>query len=147
MGKLRASLLAGGAGAIVVAGTMILAAPASAGVVGTYQFGQNGQYPLGTMMFTKPNVYSDAYTQGTTDSGVWHQKGKAIKVKITVSSQPLDVGCVLKGTLTTTGIGSASAPGSIRCPSGSKGTWYAVKNGGTTATSAGTSGSPSWFQG
>ncbi len=147
MGKLRASLLAGSVGMIALAGTTVLATPASAGVVGTYQFGQNGQYPLGTMTFAKPNLYSDAFTQGTTDSGVWHQNGEDIKVKITTSSQPLDVGCILKGTLTSTGIGSASAPGSIRCPNGTKGNWYAVKNPGTSSSAAGTSGIHSWFQG
>jgi hypothetical protein len=149
MRKLRASLLAGSSGVIALAATTVLASPAFAGVVGSYQFGQNGQYPLGTMTFAKPNLYSDTFTQGPTDSGVWHQKGQAIKVKITTSSQPLDVGCVLKGTLTSTGIGSASAPGSIRCPDGTKGTWYAVKSAGTSSSSmaTGASGIHSWFQG
>jgi hypothetical protein len=147
MGKLRVSVLAVGAAVIALAGTTVLAAPAFAGVVGTYQFGQNGQYPLGTMTFAKPNLYSDTFTQGPTDSGVWHQNGQDIKVKITTSSQPLDVGCVLKGTLTSTGIGSASAPGSIRCSDGTKGTWYAVKNAGASSMAAGTLGIHSWFQG
>ena len=73
------------------------------------------------MTFAKPNLYSDAFTQGPTDSGVWHQNGEAIKVKITTSSQQLDVGCILKGTLTSTGIGSASAPGFHSVPEWNEG--------------------------
>ncbi len=149
MGKLRASLLAGGSGLIALVGTTALAAPASAGVVGTYQFDQNGQFPLGTMTFAQPNVFSDSFTSGgTTDSGSWNVKGGVVKIKITSSYQPLDVGCILKGTVTTAGIASASNPGSVQCPTGVTGTWYAVKNAGTESVAvAGTSGPHSWSQG
>ena len=147
MGKLRASLLAGGAGVIAMAGSIVLAAPASASVVGTYQFGQNGTFPLGTMTFAKPNVFSDSFDQGPTDTGVWRRFDKAIKIKITASSEQLDVGCVLKGTVTSTGISSASSPGSFRCPSGATGTWYAVKNAGSSSTTPKVSSAHSWFAG
>lgn len=144
MGKLRASLLAGGAGIIALAGTSVLTVPASAGVIGGYQFGQNGQFPLGTMTMAKRNMYSDTFASGTTDTGVWRIDDKVVRIKITGSSQPLDIGCVLKGKVTTAGIGSASAPGSYKCKSGSTGTWYAVKTSGTVPSS---SGRTSWFQG
>lgn len=147
MRKLRPSFLAGATGVIALAGTAVLASPVSAGVAGTYQFGQNGQFPVGTMTFTKPDQFSDMFINGITDTGTWHRNVNVVKIKITTSSDPYDIGCILKGTVTTTGIGSASAPGDYQCPSGS-GTWYAVKNTGTTAsTAAGTSGSHSWFQG
>ena len=149
MGKLRTSLLAGGSGLIALLGTAALAAPASAGVVGTYQFAQNGQFPLGTMTLAQPNVFSDSYTSGgTTDSGSWQVNGGVVKIKITSSYQPLDVGCILKGTVTTAGIGSAANPGSVRCPDGVTGSWYAVKNAGTGSVAVtGTSGPHSWSQG
>jgi hypothetical protein len=149
MGKLRASLLAGSSGLIALVGTMTLAAPASAGVGGSYQFAQNGQFPLGTMTFAQPNLFSDSFTSGgTTDSGSWHVKGGVVKIKITSSSQPLDVGCILKGTVTTTGFASASKPGSVQCPTGVTGTWYAVKNAGAeSVAAAGASGPQSWSQG
>ncbi len=148
MGKLRASLLAGSFGLIAVVGTTALAAPASAGVVGTYQFAQNGQFPLGTMTLAQPNQFSDSFTSGgTTDSGSWHVKAGVVKIKITSSDQPLDVGCVLKGTVTTAGIASASHPGSVQCPTGVTGTWYAVTNaGGQSAAVTGMSGPHSWSQ-
>ena len=147
MGKLRTSLLAGGAGVIALAGSTVLAAPASAGVVGTYQFGQNGTFPLGTMTFAKPNAFSDSFSQGPSDTGAWRRFGAEIKIKITASTQPLDVGCVLKGRITSTGIGSASAPGSFRCPSGVTGTWYAVKDAGSSSTMPQASGTLGWFRG
>ena len=148
MGRLRASLLAGGSGLIALVGTTALAAPASAGVVGTYQFAQNGQFPLGTMTLVQPNLFSDSFTSGgTTDSGSWHVKGGVVKIKITSSNQPLDVGCILKGTVTTVGIASASNPGSVQCPNGVTGTWYAVKNAGAPGAVPGTSGPQSWSQG
>lgn len=152
MGKLRTSLLAGGSGLIAMVGTTALAAPASAGVAGAYQFAQDGQFPLGTMSLAQPNLFSDSFTSGgTTDSGTWQVKTGVVKIKITSSNQPLDVGCILKGTLTTAGIASASSPGSVQCPT-VNGTWYAVKNAGTesvamTGTSTGTSGPHSWSQG
>ena len=149
MGKLRASLIAGGSGLIALLGTTALAAPASAGVVGTFQFAQNGQFPLGTMTLAQPNLFSDSFTSGgTTDSGSWQVKGGVVKIKITSSSQPLDVGCILKGTVTSAGIASASNPGSVRCPDGVTGTWYAVKNSGTGSVAVpGTSDPYSWSQG
>ncbi len=147
MGKLRASLLAGGAGVIALVGSTVLAAPASAGVIGSYQFGQNGTFPLGTMTFAKPNVFSDSFTQGPTDTGVWRRTEDAIKIKITASSEQLDVGCVLKGVVTSTGIGSASAPGSFRCPSGVTGTWYAIKNSGSDSNLRHKTDAHSWFRG
>ena len=131
MGTLRASLLAGGSGLIALVGTTLVAQPASAGVVGTYQFAQNGQFPVGAMTLDQPNLFTDSFTSGgTTDSGLWHVKGGIVKIKITSSNQPLDVGCVLKGTVTAAGISSASNPGSIHCPTGVTGTWYAVMNAG-----------------
>ena len=143
MGKLRTSLLAGVSGLIALVGTTALAAPASAGVVGTYQFGQNGHFPLGGgRRLAQPNLFSDSFTSaGTTDSGSWQVKGGVVKIKITSSDQPLDVGCILKGTVTTAGIASPSSPGSVQCPTGVTGTWYAVENAGTesvavTGTSA-----------
>ncbi len=149
MGTLRASLLAGGSGLIALVGTTSLAMPASAGVVGTYQFAQDGQFPAGTMTLAQPNLFSDSFTSGgTTDSGLWHVKEGAVKIKITSSNQPLDVGCILKGTMTTAGIASASSPGSIHCPTGVTGTWYAVMNTGTqSVTVTGTSGPHSWSDG
>ncbi len=149
MGKLRASVLAGGSGLIALVGTTALAAPASAGAVGTYQFAQNGQFPLGTMTLAQPNLFSDSFTSGgTADSGSWQVKGGVIKIKITSSSQPLDVGCILKGTVTSAGIASASNPGSVRCPDGVTGTWYAVKSAGAaSAAVTGTSDPQSWSQG
>lgn len=147
MGKLRASFLAGGAGVIALVGSTVLAAPASAGVIGSYQFGQNGTFPLGTMTFAKPNVFSDSFTQGPTDTGVWRRTEDAIKIKVTASSEQLDVGCVLKGVVTSTGISSASAPGSFRCPSGVTGTWYAVKDAGSNSTLRNTTDTHNWFWG
>jgi hypothetical protein len=153
MGRLRASLLAGGSGLIALVGMTVLAVPASAGVVGTYQFAQNGQFPLGTMTLAQPNLFSDSFASGgTTDSGSWLVKGGVVKIKVTSSDQPLDVGCILKGTLNTAGISSASNPGSVQCPTGVTGTWYAVRNAGTESaamagTAGGTSGPQSWSQG
>jgi hypothetical protein len=149
MGTLRASLLAGGSGLIALVGTTCLAEPASAGVVGTYQFAQNGQFPVGALTLAQPNVFTDSFASGgTTDSGSWHTTGGVVKIKITSSNQPLDVGCILKGTVTTAGISSASNPGSIHCPTGVTGTWYAVVNANTNSIAVtGTSGPRSWSQG
>jgi hypothetical protein len=147
MAKLRASFLATGACVIALAATTALAAPASAGVVGTYQFGQNGTFPAGSMTFATHHVFSDAFTNGPTDTGVWSRVLTAIRIKITASSEQLDVGCVLKGTITPTGISSAADPGSVTCPSGVTGTWYAVTSAGTSTPTSPTSGTHSWSQG
>jgi hypothetical protein len=144
MGMLRTSLLSAGAGLITLTGTTVLAAPASAGVVGTYQFGQDGAFPVGTMTLAKPNVYSDSFINGTTDSGVWLKTVTGIKIKIKSSTEQLDVGCVLKATITSTGFGSASLPGRYTCPSGLTGTWYAVLNSGSTTNPGVPPGTNGW---
>ncbi len=112
---------------IALVGTTALAAPASA-ERRYVQFDQNGQFPLGTMTLVQPDLFSDSFTSGgTTDSGSWQVTAGVVKIKIKSSSEPLDVGCILKGTVTSAGIASASNPGSVRCPDGVTGTWYAVK--------------------
>ena len=69
------------------------------------------------MTLAQPNLFSDSFTSaGTTDSGSWQVKGGVVKIKITSSDQPLDVGCILKGTVTTAGIASPSNQGSVQCP-------------------------------
>jgi hypothetical protein len=133
MGMLRTSLLSAGAGLITLTGTTVLAAPASAGVVGTYQFGQDGTFPVGTQTLAKQHTYSDNFLNGTTDTGVWQRTATGIKIKITASTEQLDVGCVLKGTITSAGFSSASNPGRYKCPSGLTGTWYAIKNSGSSS--------------
>jgi hypothetical protein len=133
MGMLRTSLLVAGAGLITLAATTVGAAPASAGVVATYQFGQDGTFPVGTQTLAKAHTYSDNFLNGTTDTGTWQRTTTEIKIKITASSEQLDVGCVLKGTITSAGFSSASSPGRYKCPSGLTGTWYAIKNTGSSS--------------
>jgi hypothetical protein len=145
MGRLRASLLAGGVVLITLAGTTVVAAPASAGVVGSYQIGQDGSFPVGTMTLAKQGAYSDVFANGTTDTGVWHKSlTGGIKIKITASSEELDVGCVLKGTINSTGFSSASDPGKYTCPNAPSGTWYAIKGSGSTPNPPGAPGASGW---
>jgi hypothetical protein len=146
MGTLRASLLAGGACLITLVGTTVFAAPASAGVVGSYQFGRDGMFPVGSMTLAKQHVYSDSFTNGPTDTGTWSRSLAGIKIKITSSTEQLDLGCVLKGTITSTGFSSSSDPGTYKCPSGLAGTWYALKSTGT-APNGGSPSSNGWARG
>jgi hypothetical protein len=148
MARLRTSLLAGGAGVIALVGTTALAVPASAALTGTYQFGQDGTFPVGTMTLAKPDTYSDSFLNGTTDSGVWHKTlTGGIKIKITVSTEQLDVGCILRGPITSTGFGSSAAPGKYTCPSGATGTWYAVTSSGSTPSPVGLPSTNGWGNG
>jgi hypothetical protein len=147
MRTLRTSLLASGTGLIILTGTTLLAPLASAGVVGTYQFGQDGAFPVGTMTLAKQHVFSDDFTNGTTDTGTWSRTVTGIKIKVTSSTEQLDVGCVLKGTINSTGISSSSDPGTYKCPSGYDGTWYALKNSGTATNPVGSPASNGWAQG
>ena len=133
MGKYRIPFL-GGSAAVILAWSALGATPAFAGVKGNYNLGIGGNL-AGTMTISRHHVFSDVSAGGVTDSGTWAKARheKAITLTITSSSYPLDVGCVLSGTVVKEGINTASSPGSYTCPNRPAGpytgTWYAVKLG------------------
>jgi hypothetical protein len=133
MGKYRIPFL-GGTVAVIVAGSVLAAPSAFAGVKGNYDLAIGGN-AVGPMTISKHHVFSDMSQNSVTDSGTWAKAkhDKAISLTITTSSYPPDIGCVLSGTVVKNGINTASSPGSYTCPNGPAGpftgTWYAVKSG------------------
>ena len=96
------------------------------------------------MTLAKPHTFSDNFINGTTDTGVWRRTVTAIRIKVTASTEQLDVGCVLKATITSAGFSSAANPGTYKCPSGLTGTWYAIKNSGSTSNAVTPSDTNGW---
>jgi hypothetical protein len=137
MGRYRIPFL-GGSVAAILAGSVIAATPAFAGVKGSDNLGIDGSL-VGTLTISKHHIFSDVSGNGVTDSGTWAKAKheKAITFTIVSSSYPSDVGCVLSGTVVRGGINTPSSPGPYTCPNGPAGpyagTWYAVKSGTSVA--------------